>query len=112
MDYAYGGLFVDLRTILSEKELEQLTPYLHYIDEAVIDLRTEREENFETYDDIELPDSRKPEEMERPIPIFVDMEGNEKMGSVYGNTRGLILGVSVKAPNTENLVKFIKYMYQ
>jgi hypothetical protein len=110
LDYAYGGLFVDLRTVMSEDEIEQLKPYLHYIDEAVIDLRNEREDNFESYDDIKLPDSKNPEEMECPVPVFVDMEGNKKMSSVYGNTRGLIIGVSVKAPNPENTVKFFKFL--
>ena len=110
LDYAYGGLFADLRTLMSEDELEQFKPYLHYIDEAVIDLRYEREDNFESFDDIELPDSKKPEEMERPIPIFIDMEGNKKMSSVYGNTRGLIIGISVNAPNPETTVKFFKFL--
>ena len=110
LDYAYGGLFVDLSTVLSEEELELYKPYLHYIDEAVVELRQEREDNMEAYDDIELPDSQKPEEMERPIPIFISMDGNEKMSSVYGNTRGLILGVSVNAPNPEMLQKFIAYL--
>ena len=75
-----------------------------------MDLRYEREDNFESFDDIELPDSKKPEEMERPIPIFIDMEGNKKMSSVYGNTRGLIIGVSVNAPNPETTVKFFKFL--
>ena len=110
LDYAYCGLFEDLSTVISEDELELYKPYLHYIDEAVVELRQEREDNMESSDDIEIPDSQKPEEMERPIPIFISMDGNKKMSTVYGNTRGLILGVSVNAPNPEIVQKFIAYL--
>jgi len=110
LDYAYGGLFEDLSTVLTEDELELYKPYLHYIDEAVVELRQEREDALESSADIKIPDSQKPEDMERPIPVFIDLNGNKKMSSVYGNTTGLIIGVSVNAPNPEALHNFINYL--
>jgi hypothetical protein len=75
-----------------------------------VEHRQEREDRMESSADIEIPDSQKPEEMERPIPIFISTDGNQKMSAVYGNTRGLILGISVNAPNPEMVQKFIAYL--
>lgn len=112
LDYAYSGLFTDLRTVLTEEELEAYKPYLHYIDEAVVEERQELEDKMESYADIKLPDTQNPDAMKKPIPMFIDMGGNEKMGPVYGNTSDLIVGVSVNYPNKDMTRKFLQYLLQ
>ena len=113
IEYAYGGVFVDLTTVLSAEELETYKPYLHYIDGVVLRQFEDADGDLEGTDSIVIPDSTKPEEMKEPIPIFIDMSDNEKLVKAYATEiNQLVFGITANAPNPELTQKFIKYLMQ
>lgn len=72
---AYSGFFTDLREILTSQQLESWAPYIRYMDMAVIDRLEQMALSKEYPEDFALPDPGKPEEMEAPVPVFIDVTG-------------------------------------
>ena len=73
---AYSEFFVDLSTVLTKEQLDAYAPYLLYMDMAFLEDLKEIVES-ENYDvEIEVPDSTKPETMEKPIPVFINISGS------------------------------------
>lgn len=109
-DLAYKQYLVDLREVLTKEEIAQYEPYFLYIDQAVIDARSKAFENNEDGSDIEIPDCTKPETMEKPIPVLIDMSKCEALSEIYGETDNLALGIANNAPNVETVVDFLEYL--
>ena len=67
----------------------------------------------ETVDaNIQIPDPFKPESMEKPIPVGIDISNCKAFQSAYyfsGTT--LYLGVAANAPRPELTKQFINYLF-
>jgi len=112
LNYGYGDLFVNLEDILSEEEMEKYKPYLLYVDLAVIDKKNEAIDNDQNADAIPCPDPTKPEEMEKPIPVFIDVTKCEKMANIYSySSDTLAVAVAVNAPNPDRISDFLAYLF-
>lgn len=109
-DLAYKQYTVDLRDVLSKDELAKYEPYFLYIDQAVIDARSKAFENNEDGSDIVIPDCTKPETMEKPIPVMIDISKCDALSEIYGETDDLALGIANNAPNVETLMDFLEYI--
>lgn len=110
-EFAYGGIFTDLSEVLSEEELSSYEPYLLYIDRAVFEQIDESFGDFDNTASIVIPDFTKPEDMEDPIPVFIDMSHCEELADVYGyDAETLVFGISANAPNPDTLSDFIEYL--
>lgn len=71
--YAYLGYATDLRTVLSQQELDALTPYLYYVDMYLIQAQEEADDGYaDAY--MQRPDPTKPELMTDPVPVAVSLE--------------------------------------
>lgn len=113
LDYGYGELFVDLGSVLSEEEMALYEPYFLYVDRAVIQQRNEAFDNNQNADDIPCPDPTKPDEMEDPIPVFIDVTKCEKMANIYSySSDTLAVAVAVNAPNPERMSDFLAYLFE
>ena len=113
LDYGYCDLFVNLENVLSEEELKKYEPYLLYVDLAVIDKKNEAIDNNQNADKIPIPDPTKPEEMEKPIPVFVDVTSCEKMKNIYYYSPDtLAIAVAVNAPNPDRMSDFLAYLFE
>lgn len=111
MDYAYGGMFVDLTTILTEEQLEVLKPYLLYIDMAVYEEKTHAFDNNINASDIPIPDCTKPEDMKEPVPMLINVAGFEKINSVYSEKMEVLtFGACMNAPNPKTISDFVDYI--
>ena len=109
--YAYGGMFADLTTLLSEDEIKAYEPYFYYIDGAVLKQLEAAEDEMNPTSHIAIPDSTKPEEMKEPIPIFIDMTKCEKLVKAYAtDLKQLCFGVVVNAPHKDMALKFMNYL--
>ena len=111
--YAYRGLFTDLSTILSEEQMTFYEPYLLYIDMAVIEEIQRASEAFEDTASITHPDCRKPEEMEKPVPVMIDVSSCKRLTEIYEYEdihSSLSFGVCANAVNKENTVIFLDYV--
>lgn len=109
-ELAYREYFSDLRDILSEDDLTQYEPYFLYIDQAVIDARNKAFEDDQDASDIVLPDCRKPETMEKPVPVLIDMSECEALSDIYPNVDALAFGITSNAPNLDMTLNFLKYL--
>lgn len=98
---AYANYLVDLRKVLSDEDFAKYEPYFLYIDEAVL----HAEDIISDY-----PDCTKPEEMERPIPVLIDISASDEIAKLYPGVKPIILGVAANAPNTETLSDFLDYL--
>ena len=76
LDLAYAGYFRNLKDLFSEQELEQYSGQLLYVDMAVIENGSVKAGGSD------YPDPRKPEDMEEPVPVFVDVSASDKIGQL------------------------------
>ena len=110
-DIAHNSMFTELTTYLSPEQLELVKPYLLYVDNAVIEELDEAYDNKEDTSKIKLPDPRKPEEMEEPIAVMIDMSSCEEIAAIYGDSdKAVAFGLITSAPNEDMLIKFIDYL--
>lgn len=110
LSLAYDEMFVDLSTVLTDEQIEYYEPYFLYVDQAIIEqlLTTDDTESLEG---IELPDCRKPEEMQRPIPVLIDISEYKTITELYGSLdQTIVFGIAFNAPNTETAITFLDYL--
>ena len=107
---AYQDYFEDLSEVLSREQYEAYAPFFLYIDRAVLEqMNGATGESGEAPP--EIPDCRKPETMERPVPVLIDMSGSGALRGVYGDyAETLAFGLVVNAPHPENTLKYIDYL--
>lgn len=112
---AYGVFFEDLSKILTPEQLERYKPYLRYMDQAVL----EEAKNMDGEDLLSIangvsanfPDCSKPEEMDKPVPIFIDLSQCEGLTALYPKDCGLVgFAVMQNAPNPDAVRAWIDYL--
>lgn len=89
LDLAYAGYFRNLKDLFSEQELEQYSGQLLYVDMAVI---LKENESMEAGGP-DYPDPRKPEDMEEPVPVFVDVSASDKIGQLYSEGKNVFFAI-------------------
>lgn len=111
VELAHKQYFCDLREILSEEEIAFYEPYFLYIDNATLTKKEELYENMDYETEVLIPDCTKPETMEEPIPVMIDISKCEKMQELYGDTEGILaLGATVKTERQDMLLTFLEYL--
>lgn len=109
-DLAYNGYFVDLRNFLTKEQIAEYEPYFLYIDGAVTVALDEAFDKNEDASSISIPDCTKPETMEDPIPVMIDLSKNEKLSKIYSDSDALAMGIAENAPNKDMLLSFLEYL--
>ncbi len=109
--YAYTDTFTDLRTLLTPRELEQLSDRLYYIDRAVVARIAEAQERM---DDSYSPEIvTDPALMEEPVPVGVILSDDSPLNKAYAfSGTGAVLGIVVNTKNGETAVNFLRYAMQ
>ncbi len=108
---AYKDYFADLRDILSEEQIKTFEPYFLYIDEAVLFAPTSDEVyDLTAVDTEEYPDCTKPVEMDRPIPVLIDISGYKKLEELYANPDELVLGIAVNSDMNDIFFEFLDFL--
>ena len=107
---AYQGYFADLSEVLGEEQYESYAPCFLYIDQVVLEkINTQTAEPEENTP--EIPDCTKPEDMECPIPVLIDMSRSDRLQSIYCHAFDmLVFGMVANSPHPENTLKFIDYL--
>ena len=103
-----------MREFLNAEQIAKYEPYFYYVDQAIIDEWDEIAANGDpdaTYPD--MPDPFLPEEMEQPIPVGLLVTDRDILTDTY-YFRGdyVAVGVMINAPNLENAIKFIDYIFE
>ncbi len=108
--YSSVGIFADLRAFLDEETLAGLEGRLYYIDGAVLEqlnVPIGTQQDIITY-----PDPLKPETMQDPIPVGIDISDREDLATAYyfPNTT-LYLGIIFNTQQPELSRQFIDYLF-
>lgn len=106
---AYSEFFEDLRGILPPEQLESLSGQLRYMDLGVVRQLEQMAVNKVYPEDFTLPDPGKPEEMEEPVPIFVDVTGCKALEPYFGEAPAL-LAVARNTGRPETTRDFVEYL--
>lgn len=109
--YTYNNIFADLSTLLDEQTLQDLDGKLLYMDAAVMRKIEEIQQTGESADDVALPNPFKPEEMQEPVPIGIDISScSSFMDAYYYEDSTAYLGIVANAGSKETAVEFVKYI--
>ena len=109
---AYKDYFCDLSEVLSEEDYSTYEPYFLYIDWAIIEkLDAMHPEDVATAE-IVYPDCTKPETMEKPIPVLIDISQSEITEKIYGTSseKAICFAFTGNMPHSENTLKFFKFL--
>lgn len=109
--YNSSRIFVDLREFLDESTLSAFSDRLYYVDGAVIEkLSVPVGELVDS--SIAIPDPTKPEAMENPIPVGIDVSDRKDFQtSYYFPDTTLYLGVIANTPRPELTKQFVAYLF-
>jgi hypothetical protein len=109
--YNSSKIFMDLRTFLDEDALNKLSDRLYYIDGAVVEKLAVPVGELQDAN-ITYPDPTKPETMEDPIPVGINISDRTDFQEAYyfPNTT-LYLGVIANTPRPELTKQFIAYLF-
>ncbi len=125
-NYANNEMFIDLRNVYSDAELQKYEDQLYYVDYAQIqkadeeieyeneDLLSSEEASQLTLDEVlaEAETHRHPENMEQPIPVGIfltDSPFAEKTGA-YGNLQP-VFGIAVSSTRTDTAKQYLEFLW-
>ena len=115
LQLAYGDFFVDLSAVLSAEQMQCYAPYLRYIDMAVIEEARELDNEdmmaIINGEMTEFPDCTKPEQMEKPTPVFIDISECSKITAFYSeNNESLLFAVMQNAPEPDAVPQWLDFI--
>lgn len=109
--YNTSNLLMDLRNFLDQATLEKLAGHLYYIDGAYLEKLNAPVGESVDLSLTDAPDPKKPELMENPIPVGIDISGNEAFQSAYYFPDTIsYLGVVSNVPRPELMKQFIQFL--
>lgn len=111
MDAAHQQYYADLTTVLTETQIKKYEPYFLYIDGAVVEKKAAAPADA-PLDDIEIPDPAKPEAMEDPIPVFINMAQCEELITIYDDAETLAFSLLINAPDSDLALRFLDYLME
>lgn len=112
-DLAYRGYFADLSETLNPADYEKYSDRFYYMDEDVFIRRREAANKGEDINVIKIPDPTKPEDMKKPVPIFMKVTDSELMRKAYGiQDEELVFGISSTAAHPDMALRFLEYIIE
>ncbi len=111
--YAYSNVYMDLSEALSTETLAELSESgkVYYIDNAVATQIEALQNSNQSAENIVLPDPFKPEEMQEPIPVGVDISSCPKFTDAYYYKEGIsYLGIIANTKRGDTAIKFLTFL--
>lgn len=113
--YNAGNMLIDLRKFLSEEELARYADRLYYIDGKIIELLNAPVGEDVQTSHIQYPDPLKPELMEDPIPVGIDITDRKTFIEAYfwtdDNAIKVYLGFVPNSLRMELNHKLLDYLF-
>lgn len=119
-NYSLNGMFMDLRTVMTEDELEKYKDQLYYVDYAEVVRKSEEEldadelmEPMEVDVEADTLLHRHPEDMEDPMPIGVFLTDSpfiEKTES-YHTSLQPVFGIVATCKRTEIAKQYLNFLW-
>lgn len=111
--YAYSNVYMDLSEVLSAEMLTELSESgrIYYIDNAVAAQIEALQNTNQSAENIVLPDPFKPEEMQEPIPVGVDISSCRKFTDTYYYKEGIsYLGIIANTKRGDTAIKLVEFL--
>lgn len=105
LSYDSFKYFTDLRTILTEEQLEKLSDRLFYVDASMLDKLQGQTGT------ITLPDHDKPQNMKDPVPVGIDIRGCRGVDVLYLGDDSVFFAIVSNAPNIDMTKMFLSYLF-
>lgn len=105
---AYSDFFEDLRQILTPEQLEALEGRIRYMDLGVVRQLEEMAESKTYPENFTLPDPAKPELMEEPVPVFIDVSRSSCLKDLY--PEDALLAVAQNSSHLGTVRAFVDYL--
>ena len=113
IEFAYDGYLYELSEVLSDEQIKKYEPYFLYYDKAVLEELSNIDYTAEEIPEIILPDPSKPELMEAPVPVMINVTESERLSILYPNsTQKYAIAFVVNGVNTEKIIDFLEYLIQ
>ena len=110
-DFAYNQYFAELPKILSEEQLKAYEPYILYYDKAVLEELSNIDYIGKEVSEILLPDPSKPEQMENPVPVMIDVSSSEKIFNLYPvSSESYAFAFVANGMHMEKSVELLEYL--
>ena len=111
--YNTGRILADLRDFLDAEALETFSDRLYYIDGAILQKLSAPVGEAVDPDAIIYPDPHRPENMQDPIPVAIDISDREGLRDAYYYfpDTTLYLGVVINTAHPELTRQFIDYLF-
>lgn len=111
--YAYNDSFYDIREVLTQEQIEKYESRFFYMDQAVAEAISAAQEdpNYDYSKAPTHPNPKKPEAMERPVPVGIYLDGADSLEEVYYFLDGdAVLAVSATSPNLDTVPKYVDFL--
>lgn len=112
-DLSYNQYFSNLVEVLSEEQIKAYESYFLYYDKAVLEKWDSIDYTSENISEMYIPDPTRPELMEEPVPVMINISVNDKLTEIYPETpTNYAIGIVANGPNKENTLEFLDYLIQ
>lgn len=112
-DIAYNNMFHDLERYLTDKELDLCRNNFLYIDTDVVNEMAAAFESDKDTSSVTIPDCANPDEMEKPVPVMIDISNCEALAGLYDLDKleePLVIAIMTDAPDKKLTLQFIQYL--
>lgn len=110
-NYAYNYCLCELSQVLTAEQMKKYEPYFLYYDRAVLKEMENADLPVEGAQKIPIPDPTKPEDMEEPVPVMLDIGIHTKLSELYPNaSKSYAMAFVVNGPNANNVVEWLDYL--
>lgn len=106
--WAYEGYYLELADLLTETQYKKYAPYFLYYDRAYMEYL-----DTLTFDDTDIvyPDPTRPDLMEDPIPLMINVSSSSMLSDVYLNSNNTYaVAVTANGSNQENVLNLINLL--
>ena len=109
--YNASNIFADLRDHLNADTLEKLSDRLYYIDGAILEKLNAPVGTQVDTSQLIYPDPKKPDTMEKPIPVGIDVSDTEFVSAYFSQSGAYYLGMITNTTRPETVLQFIDYLF-
>lgn len=112
-DLSYNGYFSDLTEVLSDEQIKKYEPYFLYYDRVILEELNSIDYTTEELPETVLPDSSKPELMDEPVPVMINITASEKISVLYPNSKNkYAIAFVANSSHTEKSLELLNYLTQ
>ena len=111
--FVLNDIFTDLRTVLSEEDLEYYKDSFYYVDQAVVEKGDIYNTDFIENPFTDTANHKSPEGMENPIPVGIYATGSEDFQSTYyflRDSQEVVFGIPFYVEDTTRAMQFLDSM--